>query len=154
MLLLEHGHLFIAGMMYYKIMHSRETSQYFILLLALFTEYYLQGNVVILIAVYFVIFFLFVHGYLTRLAVRPLIFLGSISYSLYLIHQNIGYVIIQKLEANHLANSISIIVVPTLVSITIASLMQVYIERPMLLIVRARWDKSALRLRLIRGTID
>ncbi|VAX32652.1 hypothetical protein MNBD_NITROSPIRAE01-1127 [hydrothermal vent metagenome] len=153
MLLLKYGHLFIAGMMYYKIMHSKQVFHYFILLLALFAEYYLHGKVVILIAIYFAIFFLFVQGRLTALAVKPLIFLGSISYSLYLIHQNIGYVVIQKLEANHLANSISIIVVPTLVSITIASLMQMYIERPILLIVRARWNESALRQRLIKGRV-
>ena len=149
-LLLKYGHLFIAGMMYYKIMHSKQVSRYFILFLALFTEYYLHGYLVIVIAMYFAIFFLFVHGYLAILAVKPLIFLGTISYSLYLIHQNIGYVIIQKLEAHNLANSISIIFVPIVVSIMIASLMQIFIERPMLLFVRAHWKEGALRRHLVK----
>jgi peptidoglycan/LPS O-acetylase OafA/YrhL len=34
------------------------------------------------------------------LAIRPFLFLGSISYSLYLVHQNIGYVVIRQALAN------------------------------------------------------
>ena len=40
--------------------------------------------------------FLAVSGRLKMLNLKPLVFLGSISYSLYLLHQNIGYIIINK----------------------------------------------------------
>ncbi|HVW38101.1 MAG TPA: acyltransferase [Pirellulales bacterium] len=43
--------------------------------------------------------YLAVNGRLTWLAARPLVFLGGISYPLYLVHQNVGYVIIRELES-------------------------------------------------------
>ncbi len=40
------------------------------------------------------VFILAVSGYLNWLATRPLLWLGSLSYALYLVHQNIGYGVI------------------------------------------------------------
>lgn len=46
-----------------------------------------------------ILYYLFIYGKLKFLiAVKPLIFLGNISYALYLVHQNIGYVVIYQLE--------------------------------------------------------
>lgn len=42
----------------------------------------------------FWLFWLFTTGNLRWLAIRPLVYLGNLSYALYLVHQNIGYVII------------------------------------------------------------
>ena len=145
MLLLEYGNLFIAGIMFYKLMHTNKVRHYLILLIALIVEYYLHGDLVFLIAIYFGLFLLFINGYLTTLAVKPLVFLGSISYSLYLIHQNIGYVVIQELEANDFAGPFSIIMVPLVLSISVASIMQKYIEKPSLIVIRRKWKQSSLR---------
>jgi peptidoglycan/LPS O-acetylase OafA/YrhL len=140
--LLDFGNLFIAGIMFYKLMHEPRKSLYFILIFALVVEYYLHKEVVIWIAVYFGIFWAFTKGYLTTFAVKPLVYLGSISYSLYLIHQNIGYVIIQNLEKYDLATPISIIIVPGTVSILVASLMYFYIEKPAMKFVRNKWKNG------------
>src|SRR5699024_12438738 len=43
-------------------------------------------------------FFLVIHNRMQFLGSRVLVFFGTISYSLYLIHQNIGYVIINKMH--------------------------------------------------------
>ncbi|MDO6424942.1 hypothetical protein, partial [Saccharophagus degradans] len=43
-----------------------------------------------------IVFFLGIKGKIFILSNKILIFIGSISYSLYLLHQNIGYVIINK----------------------------------------------------------
>jgi peptidoglycan/LPS O-acetylase OafA/YrhL len=149
--LLTYGNLFIAGIMFYKIMHGARSIHYVILLFSLSTEYYLHGEIALLVAAYFSLFLLFAQGNLKILSVKPLIFLGTISYSLYLIHQNIGYVIIQNLEANGLLNSVSIILVPLTISIAIASLIQIYIEKPSLTFVRSKWKESSLRKRLTKN---
>jgi len=47
-------------------------------------------------------------GRLGALAARPLVLLGSISYPLYLIHQNVGYVVIRELELRRLSPTVAI----------------------------------------------
>ncbi len=140
--LLEYGNLFIAGIMFYKLMHQPEKSQYYILFFALVVEYFLHKHLVILVAIYFGIFWSFIKGYLSILTAKPFVFLGSISYSLYLIHQNIGYIIIQALERFRVATSTSIILVPLTISILIASLMYTYIEKPGMKLIRNAWKNG------------
>ena len=144
LLLLDYGNLFIAGIMFYKIMHKGNYSNYAILLFALVAEYYLNGNRVLLISIYFFFFLLFTTGNLKMLSMKPLMFLGTISYSLYLIHQSIGYVIIRGLDSYGLINPVSIILAPLAISIAIATLMQRYIERPSLALIRNKWKESSL----------
>ena len=144
--LLKYGNLFIAGIMFYKIMHQAKNIHYIILAIALVSEFHLYGTTLgLFVSAYFLMFLLFVKGYLALLAQRPLIFLGTISYSLYLIHQNIGYIIIQKLELYNLATPISVIVTPLAVTLLIATLMQHYVEKPTLKLIRDRWKSSNLR---------
>ena len=149
LLLLDYGNLFIAGIMFYKIMHKGSFFNYMMLLISLVSEYYLYGKLVLLIAIYLFLFFLFAKGYLKILSFKPLIYLGTISYSLYLIHQNIGYVIIRELQSHDMTNPVSIIVVPLVVSATLAALMQKYIEKPSLTLIRDKWRESSLRKHLI-----
>ncbi|NND96480.1 MAG: acyltransferase, partial [Pirellulaceae bacterium] len=70
-----------------------------------------------------------VAGRLKVLASRPLVWLGAISYTLYLTHQNIGYVVIQKLESAGFHSIISI-AVACAVSVGLASALHYWIERP------------------------
>lgn len=155
MLLLNHGHLFISGIMFYKLMHENKNNffHYAIIVASLLTEYYLHGRIgLYVIAIYFFVFLLFVKGYLKIIATKPLIYLGTISYSLYLIHQNIGYVIIQKLESNDLVNPVSIIIVPLFIVITLACLMQKYIEKPALNLIRGKWKQSSFYKYLMKNS--
>jgi peptidoglycan/LPS O-acetylase OafA/YrhL len=50
----------------------------------------------ILFSIFYATFYFAVSGRLRILKFKPLVYLGGISYSLYLLHQNIGYVIINK----------------------------------------------------------
>lgn len=145
LLLLNHGALFIAGIMFYRIMQGGKFLEYFILLLCLATEYYLHDKVAFLVGIYFLVFLLFSKNLLRFLAIKPLVFLGTISYSLYLTHQNIGYVIINGLRKLDALNSFNVIVVPLIASILLATLMQRYIEKPSLVLVRSKWQRSRLR---------
>jgi peptidoglycan/LPS O-acetylase OafA/YrhL len=149
LLLLEYGNLFIAGTMFYKIFRKPHASAYLILAATLLIEYQLHGNRVILITLYFGIFWAFVMGYLIKFAVKPLVFLGAISYSLYLIHQNVGYIVIRNLEKYDLATPSSIILIPLSVSILFASFMYAFVEKPSLRLMRNAWKNSGTRQYLI-----
>ena len=59
----------------------------------------------------------------------PLIFLGKISYALYLCHQMIGYVLLAELQKFGLGAGVSIMVVIAAM-IALASVLTFYIERP------------------------
>jgi peptidoglycan/LPS O-acetylase OafA/YrhL len=148
-LLLEHGNLFIAGIMFYKIMHRESDISYFILFICLITEYYLHGRLAYLITVYYFVFYLFVTNRLKVLVVKPLVYLGTISYSLYLIHQNVGYVVINEMKSFDILNPVSIIIVPMALSLLLATLIQKYIESPSLVFIRNKWKESRLRVHLI-----
>jgi len=43
------------------------------------------------------LFFAFMHGWLGFLAIRPFLLFGTISYSLYIVYQNCGYVMLREL---------------------------------------------------------
>jgi peptidoglycan/LPS O-acetylase OafA/YrhL len=83
----------------------------------------------IVVTIYLMIFYLFVTDRLSYIKLNPLIFLGTISYCLYLIHQNIGYVIIRSLYEYNVNPVFSIFVALGL-SLALAVLMTFYIERP------------------------
>lgn len=137
--LLDYGNLFIAGIMFYKIMHNKERINYLVLCIALMTSFYMQGKSALLITVYFILFYLFTQNKIKMLAFRPLIWLGTISYSLYLIHQNIGYIIINGMRKFEILNSVTIIIIPLLFSLLIATFVQRYIEKPSLAFIRNKW---------------
>ena len=63
------------------------------------------------------------------ISLKPLIFLGHISYALYLIHQNFGYVILNKLYAYYGSHQI-LILIPIICSIIIAFIITEYLEKP------------------------
>lgn len=75
------------------------------------------------------ILWLAVSGRLSVLAARPLVSLGAISYSLYLIHQNIGYQLIGAFEARGWAPPVAV-AVACLAALLIASCLHHWVERP------------------------
>jgi len=62
---------------------------------------------------------------------NPLAFIASISYPFYLLHQNIGYVILVKLESIGLISEFWILV-PFMIIAALAYLMHQYIEKPLM----------------------
>jgi peptidoglycan/LPS O-acetylase OafA/YrhL len=104
----EYCHFFILGMMIYRVSgrrHTRLTVITMILayLMTLFGPDYNPGDIrlwqyMLMSACFVLIVWLIAEKKLLFLNVWPLLFLGEISYSLYLIHQVAGYWGIQKLE--------------------------------------------------------
>ena len=129
--ILSYCHLFIAGIMFYMLRDTKKKSYYFIIFACLFYEFLYNGlfrGTVVLI--FFSIFYMLISGKLGFIAKKPLIFLGTISYSLYLIHQNIGYIIINFMEKNGFVNEFYILI-PILISIGLATAITFLIEKPL-----------------------
>ena len=82
------------------------------------------------------VFALFVGGRLGWLAWRPLVWLGGISYTLYLVHQNIGYVVMRNMLGAG-ASTDAAIAATLVVSIALASALSYAIERPAMASLRA-----------------
>ena len=128
--ILNFCHLFIAGIMFYLLKANNHKKYYGILLLCVVYEFLLNGAFVgSIVLSFFILFYLIVLGKLQFLNHSALVFLGTISYSLYLVHQNIGYVIINIMNSWNLTHPIYI-VIPILISVLLASTITFKIEKP------------------------
>jgi len=149
--LLKHLSFFLAGICFYKLSSVNPSkSTYFYLLFSLASTLFTYSiGFCFLFICFYIIFYCALFGYLKFLSLRPLVFLGSISYSLYLIHQNIGYVIINKFYSQGLNPYVGI-VCAIFISLIIASLMARLIEVPAMRYIRNKY-KSSLRLQRLGG---
>lgn len=74
----------------------------------------------------------------------PLVFLGTISYTLYLLHQNIGYAVIRRLSQLGV-NSYLAIAAAIVLSVGLAALVSFVIERPANEALRARTPRKVIK---------
>jgi peptidoglycan/LPS O-acetylase OafA/YrhL len=142
----DYCHLFIAGIMFYLLKEKGELKHHLIIGLCLIYNVVFLDNVSSIFATaFFVVFYALTYGKLSFLNTKPLIFIGTISYSLYLVHQNIGYVIIDILERNGFVHEVFILV-PIAVSVGIATIMTFYIEKPIQKYLRKKYiSKQAIK---------
>ncbi|MBU2924938.1 acyltransferase [Colwellia sp. 1_MG-2023] len=142
--LFPHLHLFWAGIVFYKIWEYKKdvnslnnisiSTYVFIYTLMLF-QWILclfeinRVNIIssTLVSLYFLLFHLFINNKLEFLKNRILIKLGAISYSLYLIHQEVGYVIIESMYKYTHSIVISIILT-TVACVLVALIINKYVE--------------------------
>jgi peptidoglycan/LPS O-acetylase OafA/YrhL len=101
LLLLKYAHLFLAGMLCYRIRIDGATrSRHWLLAACCATQFVVQGLAAgVAGLVWFALFYALARRRLGWIVARPFVFLGSISYGLYLVHQNIGYVVMRGLAA-------------------------------------------------------
>ncbi len=129
---LKYGMYFIAGIGFYNI--ARKNGNIILnysiilgsLILGLAVQSSSDGFWWCIPAVYFA-FFLFINNGLNFLNNSVVLFLGKISYSLYLIHQSIGVVILQNLKKLGYSHP-NFVLLPIIISVTLAWLITKYYE--------------------------
>ena len=140
--LLKYAHLFLAGILFYRIRFDGLTiSRQLLIACCLITQFFLKGFCGGGFAlVFFMLFYLLALKRLNWIALRPLVFLGTISYSLYLVHQNIGFVIMRALHwaPRYLQVTIAIVFV-----LMLSSILVFLIEKPSLRVIRGIYKKKS-----------
>jgi peptidoglycan/LPS O-acetylase OafA/YrhL len=131
------AHLFIAGMMFYRLKTEGNTFwRHFVIGCCLAMQAFWGGiEAVAVVACFFGMFYLAIWDRLSFISLRPLVWLGTISYSLYLIHGGIGGVMIPRLRQLWDTPAV-LLLVPLAVSVAVATLMTFWIEQPALRLVR------------------
>ena len=100
LLVLRYLPFFVIGMLSYRVWAGKRRwlDQLPYLALALLSVVLLESWDIVLVACLLIVIFVgLIAGRLRFLAVRPLIWLGGISYSFYLIHQHVGFVIMLEI---------------------------------------------------------
>jgi peptidoglycan/LPS O-acetylase OafA/YrhL len=145
--LLQFTPLFLAGTVFYKIHTFKKNliEYYFILILCLICQISLFGytgwtycfidqkRYALMLILYFSLFTLFVNNKLGFIVSKPSLFLGKISFALYLIHQTISVDVIIPFLTNrlHINFWISSMLIALPIIILLAALITFYIEIPL-----------------------
>jgi peptidoglycan/LPS O-acetylase OafA/YrhL len=142
---LAYAELFVAGINFYEIYAKGPSFIRGVLLVACLSVHLLDHGVgsAERILVIFAAVAAAVSGHARFLCVRPLIWLGTISYSLYLTHQMIGFAVIRSLH-EHEVSSVIAIPITIVITLTLASTMTYCIERPARRAIRSRHKAMAV----------
>lgn len=138
--LLYHGHLFAAGILFNRMRTSPSRLGLFLLGLTFVVEAALRPQTCLVLALWYGLFVLLITGRLAVLNRRPLLFLGSISYPLYLLHENLGFIVIRQLYRWRVDDTLVLVLVPLAVSIALATAVHHLVELPAQRAMR-RWAR-------------
>jgi peptidoglycan/LPS O-acetylase OafA/YrhL len=102
---------------------------------------------VIVVTVILTLFFAATRGYLRYLVSKPTLWLGAISYSLYLIHRNLGYEILDWLHAQGVGVALAV-PIAILCALVLATLLTYSVERPALARIRSWYRARSIATRI------
>jgi peptidoglycan/LPS O-acetylase OafA/YrhL len=155
--LLGHFPMFFAGILFYKMKFEKiNWYRYLLIVLCFIIQYILffdggrsyyfisQPEYGLMLTVYFTLFILYGVNRLSFIVNRVTLFLGNISYSLYLLHGFIGseVVIPGLMKYAHLNIWVASIVVTLPILLIIATLTNKYIEKPAMNYIRKKYRES------------
>jgi len=147
-----YGHQFATGIAFYCLAtgEQRRLSPHVIILAAIAIDLILPDDLSgpvenngYVFAVFCALFYLFVFGRLRFIINRPLVYLGAISYSLYLVHQHFGFVVIRackELGFHTIPAVCSAMIASFLVAIAIHHIVEVPVMHSIRKWYRVRWD--------------
>lgn len=142
--LLNWGNLFFAGIIFYKIKFCESKFYHHLLiLLTLIVHFFMHGieeGVVVFIV--FTIFYFFVLDYLKFLRNIFLIYLGAISYSLYLLHEINGQIFYNYLDKISDSDYIKI-PLTIIAAITLSTISTYLVEKPTIKYIRTFYQKMS-----------
>lgn len=155
MLITQYAHMFIVGIALHELYEKRSIRISYILIGLSIVNQFINFKISygIFYIVLITLFYLIVSSKdITRprwliYISRPIVYISSISYPLYLIHQNVGYAIIKFLE-NYIGSE-WLILIPITISILIATMLHKYIEVPSakFLEKHIHYDKGICKIR-------
>lgn len=144
---LGYGNLFLAGIVFYMIKNGQgKRGHHLILAACLATGWLVDWHAGWPETVFFAMFYLFVYGKLSFIVVQPFIFLGVISYPLYLIHGAVGNVVLSRCYAFHLGVPLALLAAFT-VSLGLATAVTYTVERPAMAWIRNWYKKRSTKVR-------
>lgn len=139
--LLKNGTLFFAGILFYLMRTQGQTPQRFFYLVICLGIHFIINPIMesVVVTTYFLIFFLFIQNKMSFLVNKPLLFLGNISYALYLINQEVGYQVLNATETLGLTVPFLRIVFSLSVIIVLSAGITFYIEKPVMKWIRNKF---------------
>jgi peptidoglycan/LPS O-acetylase OafA/YrhL len=155
--LINHFPLFCAGIVFYKMKFDKKTAlRHLFLIICFCCQLRLFDNggkssmfmslyeYMPVLAFYFIVFYLYISDKLNFIVSNVTIFLGNISFSLYLIHQEISTKFILPYLTKH-SNFFLACLVTLLLMIFLSFLINRFIEKPVMKYIRSR-NKSTSKL--------
>tara|TARA_R110001583_G_scaffold96287_1_gene240419 strand:+ start:285 stop:1256 length:972 start_codon:yes stop_codon:yes gene_type:complete len=141
--LVEYGSLFLAGICYSNL-HQENMGKrsLFVLFVCMLINTFHYVGVELMIVLFFHFLMLIVAlGKASFLSIKPLVYIGGLSYSIYLIHQNIGYILLNNLSVLTLPYWLLTAVVSSVVVLG-SHFMVEYVEKPSRNLITQRFGKK------------
>jgi peptidoglycan/LPS O-acetylase OafA/YrhL len=147
LLVLRYLPFFAIGMLSHRVWSGRRTwrQQWPCFAAVLVTTGALERPDYLLAAILLILCFVaLVEGRLAFLSVRPLLWLGSISYSLYLVHQHIGFVVMLKADQMGMSPRAGC-ALAIVVALGLGAGLNRYVERPAQRLIEGWWRSHGPR---------
>jgi peptidoglycan/LPS O-acetylase OafA/YrhL len=143
---LKYGMFLLAGILFFKLRFDKGNFiEHILILSCLFTAIWVNtrpGSVYVY-PIIFGIFYLFIYGKLKNFTYKPLLFLGYISYPLYLLHQEIGYSMINSLNF-YIHNEFMVLMLTLSVMFLLAWIVKTYLEKPIVTYLKSKYYPRAV----------
>jgi len=138
--LLSEGHFFVAGIMLYHLWRGKSNFICFSLIsLSILSIFIAEPLPVALVFTFFLgVFILAVKGRLNWLVIRPLLWLGGISYPLYVCHQMIGFRLMVFLENIGISRQLAAVLAIGM-ALSLATIISNLVEKPAMNAIRKWW---------------
>ena len=141
--ILAYAELFVAGIVFYEIYADGINKTRAVLLVLCFFVHIIEHGAASIppALVIFALVAIAVSGRAWFLGVRPLVWLGTISYALYLIHQMIGFTIIRMLTEYKFPSALSVPITIFIV-LVLASTVTYLVEQPGMRYIRTKFERA------------